>query len=143
MSKEIKKNQELEDEVETSCYDCQNLFHSIDGKLYCSARSLNISILKEPVKHCDWYKKEDQAVTCTNCKQLDTEKVTDTLGNEIVRIVVEKLVKQGLLAPVIRGQWLEDYYGDSYCSVCKAYSFISHRNRKYCPNCGAKMDEEK
>lgn len=47
--------------------------------------------------------------------------------------------------PVQHGKWIktdesEEWYGDVYvCSVC-SYRMIE-ANEKYCPNCGARMDE--
>lgn len=47
------------------------------------------------------------------------------------------------VAPVVHGQWLcGDYYdiGD-VCSECDWDSQMTHPSYRYCPNCGAKMDE--
>ena len=47
------------------------------------------------------------------------------------------------VAPVRHGKWL---YGDYYdigdvCSECDWDSKMTHPSYRYCPNCGAKMDE--
>ena len=47
------------------------------------------------------------------------------------------------VAPVQHGKWL---YGDYYdigdvCSECDWDSKMTHPSYRYCPNCGAKMDE--
>lgn len=47
------------------------------------------------------------------------------------------------VAPVVHGQWL---YGDYYdigdvCSECDWDSQMTHPSYRYCPNCGARMDE--
>ena len=47
------------------------------------------------------------------------------------------------VAPVVHGRWL---YGDYYdigdvCSECDWDSQMTHPPYRYCPNCGAKMDE--
>ena len=47
------------------------------------------------------------------------------------------------VAPVRHGKWL---YGDYYdigdvCSECDWDSKMTHPYYRYCPNCGAKMDE--
>ena len=47
------------------------------------------------------------------------------------------------VAPVVHGLWL---YGDYYdigdvCSECDWDSQMTHPSYRYCPNCGAKMDE--
>lgn len=47
------------------------------------------------------------------------------------------------VAPVVHGQWLcGDYYdiGD-VCSECDWDSQMTHPSYRYCPNCGARMDE--
>ena len=49
------------------------------------------------------------------------------------------------VAPVVHGRWL---YGDYYdigdvCSECDWDSQMTHPSYRYCPNCGAKMDEVK
>ena len=53
--------------------------------------------------------------------------------------------------PVVRGEWKRDI-GDRhssgeyrYCTACGGNAFHLYgmiRNYKYCPNCGAKMDEK-
>ena len=48
------------------------------------------------------------------------------------------------VAPVRYGRWLcGDYYdiGD-VCSECDWDSQMTHPSYRYCPNCGAKMDDE-
>lgn len=47
------------------------------------------------------------------------------------------------VAPVVHGRWL---YGDYYdigdvCSECDWDSQMTHPSYRYCPNCGARMDE--
>lgn len=47
------------------------------------------------------------------------------------------------VALVVHGRWL---YGDYYdigdvCSECDWDSQMTHPSYRYCPNCGAKMDE--
>ena len=49
------------------------------------------------------------------------------------------------VAPVRHGRWLcGDYYdiGD-VCSECDCDSQMTHPSYRYCPNCGARMDEVK
>ena len=46
------------------------------------------------------------------------------------------------VAPVVHGHWIicsDGYY--PYCSVCKCEP-QGREMTKFCPNCGAKMDEE-
>ena len=47
------------------------------------------------------------------------------------------------VAPIVHGRWL---YGDYYdigdvCSECDWDSQMTHPSYRYCPNCGARMDE--
>ena len=47
------------------------------------------------------------------------------------------------VAPIVHGRWLcGDYYdiGD-VCSECDWDSQMTHPSYRYCPNCGARMDE--
>ena len=45
------------------------------------------------------------------------------------------------VVPVVHAHWVEETTGFSLygCSACKQYEDYKY---KYCPNCGAKMDEE-
>ena len=46
------------------------------------------------------------------------------------------------VAPVRHGQWDDSFDGITpYCSVCGRSHRGMIRTPKYCPNCGAKMDE--
>ena len=56
--------------------------------------------------------------------------------------IAQHLIANGV-APVVHGRWL---YGDYYdigdvCSECDWDSQMTHPSYRYCPNCGAKMDE--
>lgn len=49
--------------------------------------------------------------------------------------------------PVVHAKWLHDDYGANYCSKCYEYAYEDEKYRmiwhvRYCPSCGAKMDEE-
>lgn len=48
--------------------------------------------------------------------------------------------------PVVHAHWMKDKFGESYCSKCYVYAVIDEdgreRKSKYCPCCGAQMDEE-
>lgn len=49
------------------------------------------------------------------------------------------------VAPVVHGTWLLRHIGHGHyweCSVCHATPIYVTNNTNYCPNCGAKMDEE-
>ena len=50
------------------------------------------------------------------------------------------------VAPVVHGKWIRKeaegaIFADYECSVCSAYPTGGIKSH-YCPNCGAKMDEE-
>lgn len=46
------------------------------------------------------------------------------------------------VAPIVHGRWGENGIGIIICSECgNGYNLIA-RYANYCPNCGAKMDEE-
>lgn len=73
--------------------------------------------------------------------------ITDKI-NEII----DKLNERNNAEPVRHGKWTRDYessWGDSrfMCSVCHCKESVPTCNGEpsiwdYCPNCGAKMDEE-
>lgn len=43
--------------------------------------------------------------------------------------------------PVVHGRWVHDINNLYGCSACFGRETMSHRKlKKYCPNCGAKMD---
>lgn len=47
------------------------------------------------------------------------------------------------VAPVKHGKWNVGYFHDRVCSVCThPDSDLNVFPHKYCPNCGAKMDDE-
>lgn len=52
------------------------------------------------------------------------------------------------VAPVVHGRWEQDADGDWYCTNCDEIVAICESGKErtyrkpYCPNCGAKMDEE-
>lgn len=46
------------------------------------------------------------------------------------------------VAEVRRGEWVEDNYGYFHCSECGYEHDSPEYITPYCPNCGAKMDEE-
>lgn len=44
------------------------------------------------------------------------------------------------VAPVVHGRWIRAFDDEwQRCSVC---NILGHSVAKFCPNCGAKMDEE-
>ena len=50
------------------------------------------------------------------------------------------------VAPVVHGRWTQVDDTKCRCSNCDIIALIGlypHGDKNYCPNCGAKMDEEK
>lgn len=45
------------------------------------------------------------------------------------------------VAPVVHGQWIYGEFDIPHCSEC-GRDVMPNRISPYCPNCGAKMDEE-
>lgn len=74
---------------------------------------------------------------------LDALQAPEMFGITPYHIELIKRIPTADVAPVVHGNWRSNGIPDSMlsaCSVCGfgcgAYSF------RYCPNCGAKMDEE-
>lgn len=58
---------------------------------------------------------------------------------------IARMVKSEDVAPVVHGTWLLRHIGHGHyweCSVCHATPIYVTNNTNYCPNCGAKMDDE-
>lgn len=61
----------------------------------------------------------------------------------IIPVEAIKAIPAADVAPVVHGRWL---YGDYYdigdvCSECDWDSQMTYPSYRYCPNCGARMDE--
>lgn len=74
------------------------------------------------------------------CKELDKGRPWDGHTSKDVRRLLSIPAD---VAPVVHGRWL---YGDYYdigdvCSECDWDSQMTHPSYRYCPNCGARMDE--
>ena len=93
------------------------------------AKYINLEeLMKFPIRH-DHYDKEHGSKDFI-------------YGIETVLEYAENLPADDV-APVRYGRWLcGDYYdiGD-VCSECDWDSQMTHPSYRYCPNCGAKMDE--
>lgn len=49
------------------------------------------------------------------------------------------------VSPVVHGTWLLRHIGHGHyweCSICHATPIYVTNNTNYCPNCGAKMDDD-
>ena len=46
------------------------------------------------------------------------------------------------VAPVVHGRWIASHDEFCACSICKYPVYVGWNQTNYCPNCGAKMDEE-
>lgn len=47
------------------------------------------------------------------------------------------------VAPIVRGEWVESEYGSYICSACGIEWMLDDGvpEIKYCPNCGARLEE--
>ena len=61
--------------------------------------------------------------------------------DEAVPVEHLKNVSAADVAPVVHSQWIED--GDPLMLTCGncGYGVMRYNNTRFCPNCGAKMDE--
>ena len=87
-------------------------------------------------------------------KRVPLKDLSDGLG--LCRVIMEddfkkaiKKMPKGIIAdvaPVRHGQWIEQEkytFGTFYdCSICDNRILDNGHSWNYCPNCGAKMDEE-
>ena len=96
----------------------------------------------------DYIKREDalKAVDDIVCDADDAERTCDRIID----------IPSADVAPVRHGRWIETSYDEYTCSVCgknvsdEIFYAIGPEDREsasmcvanYCPNCGAKMDEE-
>lgn len=68
--------------------------------------------------------------------------------DEYARMIVPNTIKNmptADVAPVVHGRWEtnSDRPDSLICSICKCgFDMWKHDPHNYCPNCGAKMDEE-
>lgn len=97
------------------------------------------------------YIKRDIERIIANAQECDIDALTWEEQKERL-----KAVKSVDVAPVRHGRWIETSYDEFQCSVCKKvvreeilYAIkpsdredASMHIANYCPNCGAKMDEE-
>ena len=81
------------------------------------------------------------------------EMISEYTGIELYKLVdIVKAVPDADVEPVVHGHWDKPTkpfpYWDWKCSVCGCEEYRQrdshghYRIMKYCPNCGAKMDEE-
>lgn len=70
--------------------------------------------------------------------------ITIATAKELVRSIVYRTPTADV-APVVHGRWEtnSDRPDSLICSICKCgFDMWKHDPHNYCPNCGAKMDEE-
>ncbi len=68
-----------------------------------------------------------------------TEKHIEELTNDF--IVIPKDTPTADVAPVVHGRWVYGEFDIPHCSEC-GNDVMPNMISPYCPNCGAKMDEE-
>ena len=61
---------------------------------------------------------------------------------DVLAVTSDTLVGSGAieLAPMLRGEWIDDDYGFARCSECGWEWDEPEYKTPYCPNCGAKME---
>lgn len=102
-------------------------------------RLINADALREYIKECDY---------CRNCDERDRFCQMDCELPELTEKVERMIAEQPTVDPVKHGHWIDprtDVDGMyEFCSVCGEDADITHYGKHfaYCPNCGAKMDEE-
>lgn len=74
----------------------------------------------------DWFDEQD-------------EELIENLFKGEGSFILEHNERRVTLAPVKHGRWI-DYCGDALCSECEYVLKDYYTN--YCPNCGAKMEDE-
>ena len=68
--------------------------------------------------------------------------VCEKVGQLKATIAID-LIPAADVAPVVHGRWDDSFDGITpVCSVCGRTHKCYNRTPNYCPNCGAKMDEE-
>ena len=68
--------------------------------------------------------------------------ITIATAKKLVRSIVYRTPTADV-APVRHGHWNTGYFHDRVCSCClHPDNDINDYAHSYCPNCGAKMDEE-
>ena len=74
---------------------------------------------------------------CRNCRLLDEEQVREIIDNAPTIDAVEVVYGEWICH---EGKWIDfDYYPTKYeCSQCHHYVDVAS-DKKFCPNCGAKM----
>lgn len=68
----------------------------------------------------------------------------DEKGKQSIDAVIERLEELPVVKPepVRHGEWIPDDYGFFHCSECQFEHDDSEYVTPYCPNCGAKMEDE-
>lgn len=63
---------------------------------------------------------------------------------DVLAVTSDKLVGSGAieLAPMLRGEWIDDDYGFARCSECNWEWDAPEYKTPYCPHCGAKMEDD-
>ncbi len=80
-------------------------------------------------------------MTCEDCIHYEA---CHRKGNEIPAEHCRIFKDKADFAEVVHGEWIAEYEREgnySYCSICECRCRGYVPNYKYCPNCGAKMEE--
>lgn len=72
-------------------------------------------------------------------------KICERVNNPAIRSWLGSIINDipaADVAPVVRGEWIEDDYAFNRCSECGYEYEYSEMKTPYCSNCGAKMEYE-
>lgn len=89
----------------------------------------------------DYIKREDAIKELLGCVPTDVHEIKDL---DVIRVMLA--LPSADVAPVRHGRW-EDYEENTWqCSECGELFYLEdgtpqENEYRYCPNCGAKMDE--
>jgi uncharacterized paraquat-inducible protein A len=81
---------------------------------------------------------------CNGCKEYDQEKHCCHRWTKVIRKTVDEIKAD----PVRHGHWIKEFENEDgrnlRCSECRMVFYVGKgRDGNYCPNCGARMDEER
>lgn len=81
------------------------------------------------------------------CVPLDEKGISGVTGDESTIYDYIKNAPAVDAAPVVHGRWIDDMYFDepvTRCTWCNHGFAKGHKAKRfpYCPNCGARMDQE-
>lgn len=79
-------------------------------------------------------------------KYVEVNDLLKHLPDEPYKGAIRRVLQQAPaadVAPVVHGRWIASHDEFCACSICKYPVYVGWNQTNYCPNCGAKMDEER